>query len=82
MRELFLKWLQYPKMVSWVLPIEITLSISAFYELIEWAVADVFFKAAADWNASSNENDKNNYHWLPEAENLSAWNAGHRWYSY
>jgi len=27
------------------LPIEITLSISAFYELIEWAVADVFFKA-------------------------------------
>lgn len=44
MRELFLKWLQYPKTVSWILPIEITLSISAFYELIEWAVADIFFK--------------------------------------
>jgi putative membrane protein len=35
-------------MVSWVLPIEITLSISAFYELIEWAVADIFFKAQGD----------------------------------
>ena len=27
------------------MPIEITLSISAFYELIEWAVADLFFKS-------------------------------------
>jgi putative membrane protein len=44
MRELFLKWFQYPKMVAWILPIEITLSISGLYELIEWAVADVFFK--------------------------------------
>jgi putative membrane protein len=48
MREFFLKWLKYPKLVSWILPIEITLSISAFYELIEWAVADVFFKAQGD----------------------------------
>jgi len=31
MQEMFLKWLKYPKLVSWVLPIEITLSISAFY---------------------------------------------------
>lgn len=45
MRELFLRWLKYPALVSWILPIEITLSISAFYELIEWAVADVFFTA-------------------------------------
>jgi putative membrane protein len=45
MRELFLSWLKYPALVSWILPIEITLSISAFYELIEWAVADVFFAA-------------------------------------
>jgi putative membrane protein len=44
MRELFLKWLKYPKWVAWVLPIEITLSVSGFYELIEWAVADLFFK--------------------------------------
>lgn len=48
MRELFLKWIQYPVMVSWILPIEITLSVSAFYELIEWAVADIFFKAQGD----------------------------------
>ena len=48
MRELFLKWLKYPKMVAWILPIEITLSISAFYELIEWAVADVFFPSQGD----------------------------------
>jgi putative membrane protein len=48
MRELFLKWFKYPKLVAWVLPIEITLSISAFYELIEWAVADVFFQAQGD----------------------------------
>jgi putative membrane protein len=48
MREMFLKWLKYPQWVAWLLPIEITLSISAFYELIEWAVADVFFKAQGD----------------------------------
>ncbi len=48
MREMFLRWLSFPKWVSWVLPIEITLSISALYELIEWAVADVFFKAQGD----------------------------------
>lgn len=48
MRELFLKWLKYPTMVAWVLPIEITLSVSGFYELIEWAVADIFFPAQGD----------------------------------
>lgn len=48
MRELFLAWLKYPRLVAWVLPIEITLSVSAFYELIEWAVADVFFPAQGD----------------------------------
>jgi putative membrane protein len=48
MRELFLRWLKYPKTVSWILPIEITLSVSGLYELIEWAVADVFFKAQGD----------------------------------
>ena len=44
MRELFLVWSKFPKWVSWWLPIEITLSVSGLYELIEWAVADVFFK--------------------------------------
>lgn len=45
MREMFLKWLKFPKWVAWTLPIEVTLSVSGFYELVEWAVADVFFKA-------------------------------------
>jgi len=44
MRELFLIGFKFPKWVAWLLPIEITLSISGFYELIEWAVADIFFK--------------------------------------
>jgi putative membrane protein len=44
MREMFLKWFNYPKWVAWALPIEITLSISGLYELIEWAVADIFFR--------------------------------------
>jgi putative membrane protein len=48
MREMFLKWLKYPKWVAWLVPIEITLSISAFYELIEWAVADLFFTEHGD----------------------------------
>ena len=47
-REMFLKWLKYPAWVAWLLPIEITLSVSAFYELVEWAVADLFFKAQGD----------------------------------
>ncbi len=48
MREMFLSWLKFPRWVSWLLPIEITLSISAFYELLEWGVADVFFPAQGD----------------------------------
>jgi putative membrane protein len=48
MREAFLNWLKFPSWVAWALPIEITLSVSGFYELIEWAVADVFFKAQGD----------------------------------
>ena len=43
MRELFLVALNYKPWVAWLLPIEITMSISALYELVEWAVADVFF---------------------------------------
>lgn len=48
MRELFLRWLKYPRLAAWILPIEITLSVSALYELIEWGVADIFFKAQGD----------------------------------
>lgn len=48
MREMFLKWLKYPRFVSWALPVEITMSVSALYELVEWAVADLFFPAQGD----------------------------------
>jgi putative membrane protein len=48
MREMFLKWFRFPIMVAWILPIEITLSVSGFYELIEWAVADLFFTEQGD----------------------------------
>lgn len=44
MRELFLTILKLKKWLTWVLPVEISLSIGAAYELIEWAVADIFFK--------------------------------------
>ena len=48
MREVFLNWLKFPVWVSWALPIEITLSVSGMYELIEWGVADVFFPSQGD----------------------------------
>ncbi|MBP6431354.1 MAG: DUF2238 domain-containing protein [Ferruginibacter sp.] len=48
MRELFIRFFKFPTWVGWALPIEITLSISGLYELIEWAVADVFFPAQGD----------------------------------
>lgn len=48
MREAFISWFKFPSWVGWILPIEITLSISGFYELIEWGVADVFFPAQGD----------------------------------
>jgi putative membrane protein len=48
LREIFLNWLKFPVWVSWALPIEITLSVSGLYELIEWGVADVFFPAQGD----------------------------------
>lgn len=48
MREVCLKWFGFPKWVAWALPIEITLSLSGFYEIIEWVVADVFFNAQGD----------------------------------
>jgi len=45
MRDWFKNHFQWPAWVCWVLPVEITLSFSGAYELIEWAVADVFFPA-------------------------------------
>jgi putative membrane protein len=43
MRETFISWLKFPNWVGWALPIEITLSFSGLYELVEWAVADLLF---------------------------------------
>lgn len=43
MRDFFLNKMAFPNWVGWLLPIEITLSFSCLYELVEWAVADVFF---------------------------------------
>ena len=48
MREVFLKWFKFPGWVAWMLPIEITMSVSSLYELIEWAVADIFFPEQGD----------------------------------
>jgi putative membrane protein len=45
MRDWFLNHFKWPRWVCWVLPVEITMSFSAAYELVEWAVADVFFPA-------------------------------------
>ncbi|MCB0765224.1 MAG: DUF2238 domain-containing protein [Flavobacteriales bacterium] len=45
MRDYFMNHFKWPNWVCWVLPVEITLSFSGAYELIEWAVADVFFPA-------------------------------------
>ena len=43
MRDYFKNHFSWPNRVCWVLPAEITVSFSAAYEPIEWAVADVFF---------------------------------------
>ena len=48
MREICLKWLGFPKWVAWLLPIELALSFGAFYELVEWGVADIFFQEQGD----------------------------------
>jgi putative membrane protein len=43
MRDYFKNYMQWPDWVCWVLPVEITMSFSGAYELIEWLVADVFY---------------------------------------
>jgi putative membrane protein len=45
MRDYFHNHFQWPRWVCWTLPVEITMSFSAAYELIEWAVSEVFFPA-------------------------------------
>jgi putative membrane protein len=41
--ECFSKWLKYPQRLAFFLPVILTLSVSAIYEIIEWLVADIFF---------------------------------------
>jgi putative membrane protein len=56
MRDFFLNKMQFPNWVGWILPVEITLSFSCLYELIEWAVADVFFaEQGADYLGSQGD---------------------------
>lgn len=43
MRDLFWNYFEFPAWVCWILPVEITLSFSGAYELVEWGVADVLF---------------------------------------
>jgi len=43
MRDFSLNKMKFPNWVGWLLPVEITLSFSCLYELIEWAVADILF---------------------------------------
>lgn len=45
LRDYFIYYFNFRNWLSWVLPVEITISFSAVYELIEWAVADIFFPA-------------------------------------
>lgn len=43
LREMFMHWLKWPRGAGWVIPILISLSSSACYELLEWGVADIMF---------------------------------------
>ena len=44
MHEVFAHGLRVTRPYSYLLPVEITLSLSALYELVEWLVADLVFK--------------------------------------
>lgn len=48
MRDYFRNWFEWPKWVCWILPVEITMSFSGVYEIIEWLVADIFFSSHGD----------------------------------
>jgi putative membrane protein len=43
MRELLIRRFHVSRRYSWILPVELVLSLSGAFELIEWSVADVFF---------------------------------------
>jgi putative membrane protein len=48
MRDYFMNKMKFPAWVCWTLPVEITISFSCLYEIIEWVVADVFFPKEGD----------------------------------
>lgn len=43
LREMKVNWLGYPARLAWLMPLEFTLAIGGLYELVEYAVAAVFF---------------------------------------
>ncbi|WP_244954696.1 DUF2238 domain-containing protein [Winogradskyella helgolandensis] len=43
LREFYLNWLKFPNRIATIIPISTIFSLSAFYEILEWLVADVFF---------------------------------------
>lgn len=45
MRDLFTRRLGLSAKMTWLLPIEMILSLAGLFELVEWAIADVFFPA-------------------------------------
>lgn len=44
LKEFFSNWLKYPKSLSIYLPVVLVLALSGGFEVIEWLVADIFFK--------------------------------------
>lgn len=44
LNEVFIRYLKYPKLLAIYLPVILVLSFSGGFEVIEWLVADIFFK--------------------------------------
>lgn len=45
MRALLIRRFGVPQRYAWILPVELVLSRSGLFELVEWSIADVFFPA-------------------------------------
>lgn len=45
MRDLFVRRFGWSGRMVWLLPVELVLSLAGLFELVEWAIADVFFPA-------------------------------------
>jgi putative membrane protein len=43
MRDLFMNRWKMSSRAAWILPVEVVLSLSGLFELVEWSIADVFF---------------------------------------